>query len=389
MLYTQTAPADQVPLKCMFRTTRNATTVPPPLPTQISRESDVLRALDTAIRERLPDGWDMSLAAGQRVGRSIADAVLTVTAPDGTRGAAAVEARLRVDGRDLDKVLAQARMLTVDLPADGPERGPPIVAARFLSRRIRDELATRGVNYADASGNIRIALARPGLYISDSGADRDPVPDRRRLRSLAGDAAARVVIALFDVDPPVKVRELAERSGTSLGTISRVFELLEREAVVERGEGGTIVSVDRARLIERWTEDYSFTQSNTTSLFLEPRNIERLLKRLRAAPFRYAVTGSLAARQIAEFAEAKLAMVYVDDIDRAAADLGLVPVEGGGNVLLAEPSDRSVFENTWERDGISYAAVAQVAADLLTAPGRGPAEGEELLRVAAAGKRDG
>jgi hypothetical protein len=41
-------------------------------------------------------------------------------------------------------------------------------------------------------------------------------------------------------------------------------------------------------------------------------------------------------------------MVYVDDIDRAAADLGLVPVEGGGNVLLAEPSDPSVFENTWD-----------------------------------------
>lgn len=361
----------------------------PLTPTRIRRETDVLRALDAAFRERLPEGWEMSMAPGERVGRNIADAVLTVTAPDGSRGVVAVEAKMRVDGRDVQGVLAQARMLTVDLPADGPERGPPLVAGRFLSRRVRDELARRGVNYADTTGNIRIVLARPGLYISDSGADRDPAPERRGLQSLTGVAAARVVRALFDAEPPVKVRELAERSGTSSGTISRVFELLEREAVVERGDGGTIVGVDRTRLIERWTEDYSFTESNATTLFLEPRGIERLLSRLRDAPFRYAVTGSLAARLVAEFADTKLAMAYVDDIDRAATELGLVTVESGGNVLLAEPFNPVVFENTWARDGITYAALGQVAADLLTAPGRGPAEGEELLRAIAAGKDNG
>ena len=361
----------------------------PLTPTRIRRESDVLRALDAAFRERLPEGWEMSMAPGERVGPNIADAVLTVTAPDGSRGVVAVEAKMRVDGRDVQGVLDQARMLTVDLPADGPERGPPLVAGRFLSRRVRDELARRGVNYADTTGNIRIVLARPGLYISDSGADRDPAPERRGLQSLTGVAAARVVRALFDAEPPVKVRELAERSGTSSGTISRVVELLEREAVVERGDGGTIVGVDRTRLIERWTEDYSFTESNATTLFLEPRGIERLLSRLRDAPFRYAVTGSLAARLVAEFADTKLAMAYVDDIDRAATELGLVTVESGGNVLLAEPFNPVVFENTWARDGITYAALGQVAADLLTAPGRGPAEGEELLRAIAAGKDNG
>jgi hypothetical protein len=82
-------------------------------------------------------------------------------------------------------------------------------------------------------------------------------------------------------------------------------------------------------------------------------------------------------------------MVYVDDIDRAATELGLVTVESGGNVLLAEPFNPIVFENTWEGDGITYAALGQVAADLLTAPGRGPAEGEELLRAIAAGKDNG
>ena len=108
-------------------------------PTRIRRESDVLRSLDAAFRERLPEGWEMSLAPGS----ASAGTSPTPCSPSRRRmgpGVVAVEAKMRVDGRDLQRVLDQARMLTVDLPADGPERGPPIVAARFLSRRVRDEL---------------------------------------------------------------------------------------------------------------------------------------------------------------------------------------------------------------------------------------------------------
>jgi hypothetical protein len=322
------------------------------------------------------------------VGARIADAVLRLSAPDGTRGVAAVEAKLRVQGRDLEPVLQQARLLTVDLGNDDAERAAPIVAARFLSPRIRAELEERSINYADATGNFRLVFSSPGLFISDRGADRDPVPDDRGLRSLTGRAAGRVVRTLFETEPPVTVRELASRSGTSLATISRVVDLLDRDAAVERDARGTIVGVDRTRLIERWTDDYSFTESNATALFLEPRRLELVLDRLRNAPFRYAVTGSLAARLIAEYAEAKLAMVYVENITEAGEKLGLEPVASGGNVLLAEPFDPVVFEDAWERDALRYAAPAQVAADLLTSPGRGPAEGEELLRTLEAQGRD-
>ncbi len=76
-----------------------------------------------------------------------------------------------------------------------------------------------------------------------------------------------------------------------------------------------------------------------------------------------------------------MALIYVDDIDRAAQALGLTRVEERGNVLLAEPYDEVVFDGSWQRDGVNYVAPAQLAVDLLTSPGRGPAEGEELLRV--------
>lgn len=47
--------------------------------------------------------------------------------------------------------------------------------------------------------------------------------------------------------------------------------------------------------------------------------------------------------------------------------------------MLAEPFDPVVYERTWEQDGVTFAALSQIAADLLTSPGRGPAEADELL----------
>jgi hypothetical protein len=59
--------------------------------------------------------------------------------------------------------------------------------------------------------------------------------------------------------------------------------------------------------------------------------------------------------------------------------LALRPADTGANMVLVETDDESVFEGTTERDGLRYAAPSVVAADLLTSPGRGPQEGEELI----------
>jgi len=58
---------------------------------------------------------------------------------------------------------------------------------------------------------------------------------------------------------------------------------------------------------------------------------------------------------------------------------GLRPADAGANVMLLRPFDPVVFARTWAEEGVSFAALSQVAADLLSSPGRGPAEGEELI----------
>jgi hypothetical protein len=71
--------------------------------------------------------------------------------------------------------------------------------------------------------------------------------------------------------------------------------------------------------------------------------------------------------------------VYVEDIAAAAHGLDLRRAEAGANVLLIEPFDPVVFDRTLVRDELTLANPSQVAADLLTSPGRGPAEAEALL----------
>lgn len=183
--------------------------------------------------------------------------------------------------------------------------------------------------------------------------------------------------------PPYGVRSLAETSSTPLGTVSRVVSFLEEEALLTRNQKKLVTAVDWSALIARWVGDYSVTTSNVVRSYLEPRGLAALASKMSKLE-RYAVTGSLAGPGIAP---ARLAMIYVDDVQRAAEALELVPTEAGANVWLLEPYDSVVFERTQvlpfapapEKLTVIAAAPTQVAADLMTSPGRGPQEAEALI----------
>jgi DNA-binding Lrp family transcriptional regulator len=243
------------------------------------------------------------------------------------------------------------------------------VAAGYLGERTRWLLAERGIGYADRTGNLRLASERPVLYLERSGARRDPSPDTRPIRTLRGSSSGRAVRALLDHAPPYGVRALAQRAGVSAATLSRVVELLEREAIAvrERARGPVTALVG----------------SNRTATYLDPRG-GFAASRLRGSSARYAVTGSAAAAVVAPVAVPRLTAVYVPSIEAAAEGWSLQRAETGGNVLLVEPCDGVVFERTTRRDGVTHAALGQVAIDLMTGPGRGPAEADALIAWMAA-----
>lgn len=72
-------------------------------------------------------------------------------------------------------------------------------------------------------------------------------------------------------------------------------------------------------------------------------------------------------------------LCYADDIPALAEVLDVRPAEAGSNVMFVIPFDPVVYERTTKGQGVTVAAPSQVAADLLTSPGRGPNEAEALI----------
>lgn len=346
----------------------------------VGRESDLLRSVAGTLRDRLPSSWEVDLQLAPPVGGWRPDALLRIKAPDGSSAALLVEAKLDLEPRAIEPLVAALEQALVDANLPAESKGPPMVVARFVSPRAREVLEKLGACYADATGNARIALDRPALLIERRGADRNPWREVRALRSLRGRGAARVVRALCDFRPPFGVRELAERSGASAGSAVRTLDLLEREALIVRNRRKQVTDVDLSPLIRRWADDFRFTKQNSIRRCFEPRRLERTIERLIGFEGRYAVTGSFAAAQVAQYAESRLLVVYVDDPDAAQGQLGVRSAGMRSNVWLVAPPDDLPFERAWEHGGLRYAALAQVACDLLDMPGRAPAEAEELLR---------
>lgn len=316
------------------------------------------------VRRRLPPGWS---AEDRTSGQS---SLLTLRAADGRSADLAVVVRKGLVPRDVPALAA------------GTDR-PTLVVSSYLGDRARELLAQAGMSYADATGNLRLVVSSPAIFLEGKGAEQDPDRTPRPLHSLRGAAAARVVRALCEFPSPFGVRMLAEASSTPLGTVSRVVSFLEIENLLTRDERKQVVAVDWAALLARWAKDYSVATTNVMRAYLEPRGLGALWPKLSRLP-RYAATGSIGGTSVAP---TRLAMLYVDDPEAAARSLDLVATDAGANVWLLQPYDDVVFERTRRKqvtigEGVTdlvAVSLPQTVVDLMTSPGRGPQEAEALL----------
>jgi hypothetical protein len=247
-----------------------------------------------------------------------------------------------------------------------------------MSEATRRILQNASINWIDLTGNVRLVLAEPGLFVETAGATRNPWPEDR-VATLKGTKAALLVRALCENRLPVGVRALAGVAKTSPGYVSKILRMLDQEGVIRRSAEGRVETIDLGRLLQQWADDAPLSARTTASTWLDPRGLPAFLDRLRATERRYALTGSLAAARKAPIASPRLASLYVDDPDDFAGALGLRPAEAGANVVLLTAAYDGVFENPWKEEGLWYAALSQVAADLLSGTGRSPAEGASLI----------
>ena len=302
-----------------------------------------------------------------------ADALLIVTAPDGSAAALLVEMKSRLSARQA----SEASSVLASSKDDG--LAGAIVFARFVSRMARERLRTAGISYLDRTGNAWISIDRPAVFIERQGAETDPDPPRRGVRSLKGAKAARIVRGLCDWRPPLGVRELGRRTGTNAGYVTRVLSLLQDEDVIVRDDRGEVAEVRWQDLLRRWSMDYSVTGTNRGLQCLAPRGLSQFRERLSSFAGRYAVTGQFAVPPEAQVVPGRLLSCYVTSAELTARELDLRPTDSGANVILLEPFDELVFERTRQVEGLTTVALTQCVVDLLTGSGREPAQADALL----------
>jgi hypothetical protein len=333
------------------------------------RDNILLREAIRELRRRLPKGWSI---VEPRLGTSNIDAFTKLSAPDRRSAKIAIEARSGLNPKGVDALVQRIRELQAESSV--------VVVSRYLSPSTRERLRKLDIGYVDLTGNVRLTVQKPGLYIETQGATEDPDRKERPARSLRGPKAGRIVRALVDSKRTLGVREIGAATGIDAGYVSRVLALLESEALITRVGRGKIERVDWPALLQRWAHDAPLESRGEIRTFLEPRGLATLIGRLAKSNEKYAVTGELAASRFISTTSARLASIWVRGAENAARRLALRPTDAGANVILIEPTDDAVFERAVaDPDCVSYAAASQIAADLLTSPGRSPAEGERLI----------
>lgn len=330
----------------------------PPTP-QVIRK--LLAAIGSEIARRLPPRWQSSVEA-----RTTDGGVVRFTAPDGRTADVRALVRRRLDPR-----------AAASLESTGE---PLIVVADWISPRTRTILREAGLSYADTTGNLLVMVDDPGLSITAEGASRDPTPRPKATSNLRGPRAWALERTLAEVGPPYGLGELSEALGIDAGYLSRLLAGLADELLIERQPRQPVERVDWEAMLRQIARTYSVLDSNETTSWIAPAGPEQFLRDLTSSKLRrWAVTGSFASSQLVSVAVPAVAVVYTDDPERLADAVRLRPTRTGGNVVTAFPYDPIVFERTWERDGLTFASLCQVAIDCLTGFGRMPQEGDALL----------
>jgi hypothetical protein len=329
---------------------------------------DGIRELEKFLPETY---WSLTLMECNAKKTGCVNNQLKITSPDGKSFILNIVSRKQIQPRDVKTMVSICRCLPCT---------SLLVIAPFLSTEARSCLQLEGINYLDLTGNADIRIISPAIWIQATGASKNPCRKARSSRSLKGLKAGRIVQILVDHRETSGVRELASKAGTDVGYVSRVLKFLDEQALIIRGEKGRLRQVDREALLRRWAEDAPIKSRGEIRKFIDPRGLDSLMRKLENVDFCYAVSGSFAVAQTGPIAPPRLAMIYVKDIDEASSVLNLRQVTTGVNVLLIRPYDEWIFARSEKVGSIYYTAFSQAVVDLLTSPGRAPAEAEEMFK---------
>lgn len=338
-------------------------------------ESELLDAAIEALTRRLPSAWavEKQPSAGDP---EAADLVIK-SANTGSQTLVFVEVKANVSPRDVEAFIG------------GPWRRwrrqmgnqPIMLVAPYIGPRVRELLTEESVSYLDLTGNTRISLDYPGVFIETEGASQDPRSNKAR-SAVRGAKAGAVVRVLVDCVPPYTGADIARAANVNEGYLSRIFDTLVDEGLIDRERTG-VTRVDWPAMLQRRARALDLFRPVGTYRYVARQGTSALVERLRSRPPEGrrppTVTGSFAAARIAPVAAPALLVVYTMDPRALADELELLPTDAGADTVLIRPDNDVAFARAARDGGLAWAAPSQVAIDCLAGSGRMPSEGEALI----------
>jgi hypothetical protein len=332
------------------------------------------------LKQALPATWKVARMEDPKNDLQRADAILAIGAMDQAQARVVIEARTSFTPKDVDAVLGRARLLQ-RVAGDVPL----LVVAPWFSERSRSLLVEAGLNYLDLAGNLRLATNYPALFVFREPGVRAPKRIQSGL-SLRGVKAGRLVRLLVDVAPPYSGLELAKYAGVTAGYVSRLLEMLDREAIIERNPRGAVERVDWRELLKRRAENYGVFTSNAITRYVCPNGPNYALEKIGDVPRGdVALTGSFPVERVVSVAPPSLLILYTRSSERDLVEIGgLLAADEGANVVIAMPSDPMIMEPRWPVGAslpprVPVVAASQLVLDCLTGNGRMPQEGAAFM----------
>ncbi len=343
-------------------------------------------SLRDQIRTRLPSMIPsvklLRLRLGPALGPRRPDLDADVTLPTGRRGRLIFEIRAFVSPGRVREGARQLRTM-----ANTMKGACPILAAPFVSPRVREICREEGVGYIDLAGNC--LLRDQDVYI-ERIQDRNPSPLRGRPGSLFSPVASRLSRTLLEYVRgrpggglsgrawKTTLAELARTADVSLGETSKVVKRLIDERYASRTK--QLLSLDEpGRLLDDWKSDYRPKKTVRRRFFSLERDPEKLAERIGSASARlglpYALTSFAAASLLAPFVRGvEIIEVYVPDlpsVEKLSVAAELREVSAGANALLSIPYDPGVFRPTQLAGPLTLAGDVQIYLDLSVSAQRG------------------
>ncbi len=339
-------------------------------------EQQVLDAAVDVLTRRLPPNWavEKQESAGEP-----GDYDLILKGASNQQSLLLVEVKTNVSSRDVEVLMNSPWARRLRRQAGNQ---PILLIAPYIGPRVRELLIRENISYLDLTGNTRISVEFPGIFIETQGANQDPRSSKPRA-ALRGAKAGSVVRVLVDAAPPYTGAQIAKAANVNEGYLSRILETLDNEGLIDRERSGPVTRVDWPALLRRRSQALDLFRPPRTYRYVARQGASALLDQLRIRPasdrWLTTVTGSFAAARLAPVAAPNLLVLYVQDPRELESELDLLPAEAGADTVLIRPDNEVAFKRAQPDGGVAWAAPSQVAIDCLAGTGRMPSEGEALI----------